>query len=69
MAERLAVVAQSSRARAAEPTAVARFLDRTVFCLFAEDVGLVPRNLFTRVTEKARERARLGCGSAPVATF
>jgi type II restriction/modification system DNA methylase subunit YeeA len=55
VAERLAGVAQSLRARAAEPTAVARFLDRIVFCLFAEDVGLLPRGLFTRITEKARD--------------
>lgn len=55
VARRLAGVAQSLRARAAEPTAVARFLDRIVFCLFAEDVGLLPRGLFTRVTEKARD--------------
>ncbi len=27
---------------------VARFLDRIVFCLFAEDVGLLPENLFSR---------------------
>ncbi len=55
VAERLAGVAQSLRVRASDPTAVARFLDRIVFCLFAEDVGLLPRNLFTRITEKARD--------------
>jgi hypothetical protein len=55
VAERLAGVAQSLRAREADPTTVARFLDRIVFCLFAEDVGLLPRDLFTRITEKARD--------------
>jgi hypothetical protein len=55
VAERLAGVAQALRGRGLEPTAVARFLDRIVFCLFAEDVGLLPRGLFTRVTEKARD--------------
>lgn len=55
VAERLAGVAQTLRGRGLEPTAVARFLDRIVFCLFAEDVGLLPRGLFTRVTEKARD--------------
>ena len=55
VAERLASVARTLRGRGLEPTAVARFLDRIVFCLFAEDVGLLPRGLFTRVTEKARD--------------
>jgi type II restriction/modification system DNA methylase subunit YeeA len=55
VAERLAGVAQSLRARETDPTTVARFLDRIVFCLFAEDVGLLPRDLFTRITEKARD--------------
>jgi hypothetical protein len=55
VAERLAGVAQTLRGRGLEPTAVARFLDRIVFCLFAEDVGLLPRGLFTRVTDKARD--------------
>ena len=30
------------------------FLDRVVFCLFAEDVGLLPNQLFRRVVEGAR---------------
>jgi hypothetical protein len=55
VAERLAGVAQTLRGRGLDPTAVARFLDRIVFCLFAEDVGLLPGGLFTRVTEKARD--------------
>lgn len=54
VAERLAGVAQSLRRRGLEPTAVARFLDRLVFCLFAEDVGLLPRDLFTQIVEKSR---------------
>jgi type II restriction/modification system DNA methylase subunit YeeA len=32
-----------------EPTAVARFLDRIVFCLFAEDIDLLPHNLFSKL--------------------
>ncbi|MDQ3586575.1 MAG: class I SAM-dependent DNA methyltransferase [Acidobacteriota bacterium] len=54
VAERLAGVAQGLRERGLEPTAVARFLDRIVFCLFAEDVGLLPRQLFSQIVEKAR---------------
>jgi hypothetical protein len=38
---------------------VARFLDRVVFCLFAEDVGLLPKDLFTRVVENTRRNSTL----------
>ena len=31
-----------------------RFLDRIVFCLFAEDVGLLPERLFTKVVENTQ---------------
>jgi hypothetical protein len=31
---------------------VARFLVKIVFCLFCEDVGLLPKNLFARIVEK-----------------
>lgn len=55
VAERLARVAQGLRARGFDAMDVARFLDRIVFCLFAEDVGLLPRNLFTRLVEKSRD--------------
>ena len=38
------------------PQAIAHFLIRLLFCLFAEDVGLLPKNLFTRLVEQARAR-------------
>src|SRR4051794_4206623 len=43
-ASRLAEIAQDMRERNLDPAAVAHFLDRIVFCLFAEDVGLLPEN-------------------------
>jgi type II restriction/modification system DNA methylase subunit YeeA len=52
-ASHLAEIAQAMRERKLEPAAVAHFLDRVVFCLFAEDVGLLPENLFSRVVEKS----------------
>jgi hypothetical protein len=52
-AERITQIATSLRARGEEPQRVARFLDRVVFCLFAEDVGLLPDHLFTRLVQKA----------------
>ncbi|HZY40867.1 MAG TPA: DNA methyltransferase, partial [Anaerolineae bacterium] len=34
---------------------VARFLVKMVFCLFCEDVGLLPKNLFARIVEKTMD--------------
>ena len=50
-AGRVTEIAQALRARGIPPERVARFLDRLVFCFFAEDVGLLPSRLFTRVIE------------------
>ncbi|MBM4082133.1 MAG: class I SAM-dependent DNA methyltransferase, partial [Planctomycetes bacterium] len=54
-ASRLADIAQILRARGLDAHQVAHFLDRIVFCLFAEDIGLLPPNLFSRVVEKTRD--------------
>ena len=51
-----AELAQSLRERGHEPQAVAHFVNRLVFCMFAEDVGLLPDNMFTRMLEHARRR-------------
>ena len=47
-----AEIAESMRERGLEPQAVAHFLVRVVFCLFAEDVGLLERGLFTRLVTR-----------------
>ncbi|MCU0785779.1 MAG: class I SAM-dependent DNA methyltransferase [Verrucomicrobia bacterium] len=47
-----AAIAGSMRQRGLEPQAVAHFLVRVVFCLFAEDVGLLERGLFTRLVTR-----------------
>lgn len=36
-----------------EPEEVAHFLIRILFCLFAEDIGLLPRDLFTQLIEQS----------------
>ena len=51
-----AALAQSLRARGHEAQAVAHFVNRLVFCMFAEDVGLLPNNMFTRMLEHARRQ-------------
>lgn len=53
-ASHLAEIAQSLRDAGHEPLDVARFLDRIIFCLFAEDIGLLPPKLFSRIVEKSR---------------
>jgi type II restriction/modification system DNA methylase subunit YeeA len=52
-AERITQIATSLRGRGEEAQRVAQFLDRVVFCLFAEDVGLLPDHLFERLVQKA----------------
>ena len=52
-ARHIAEIALALRARGLDPEHVARFLDRIVFCLFAEDIGLLPEDLFTRIVAKA----------------
>ena len=51
-----ASLAQELRERGHEPQAVAHFVNRLVFCMFAEDVGLLPDRIFTRMLEQARLR-------------
>ena len=52
-AQNFADMAEAMRRRGLDSAAVAHFLDRVVFCLFAEDIGLLPNQIFTRITEKA----------------
>ncbi len=52
-AEQIAGIAESMRGRGLDASAVAHFLDRVVFCLFAEDIGLLPGQLFTRIAGNA----------------
>ena len=51
-----AVLAQSRRERGHEPQAVAHFVNRLVFCMFAEDVGLLPADMFTQMLQQARKQ-------------
>ena len=55
-AKTFAQLAQSLRDRGHAPEEVAHFVNRLVFCMFAEDVGLLPNAMFTRMLEHARQR-------------
>ena len=47
-------VAQALRERGRDPQVVAHFVNRLVFCMFADDVGLLPDHMFTRMLRQAR---------------
>lgn len=56
-AREFASLAQRLRDRGHPPHQVAHFVNQLVFCMFAEDVGLLPDNLFTRMLDLCRSDA------------
>ena len=50
--------------RGHDPQVVAHFVNRLVFCMFAEDVGLLPNSLFTRMLESVRRQPKAFAGLA-----
>ena len=55
-AETFSELAQSLRNGGHDPQAVAHFVNRLVFCMFAEDIGLLPDDMFTRMLKQARKK-------------
>lgn len=51
-AGRFADVAKSLTGRGHDPVRVAHFLIQCLFCMFAEDIGLLPKQLFERIITK-----------------
>jgi len=49
-------IAEALRQRGVDPQEAARFLIRLLFCMFAEDVGLLPDRCFSRLIEATRQR-------------
>lgn len=54
VADRLAALGRSFEGQGHEPEAVARFLMRCLFTMFAEDVDLIPRRSFSDLLKKLR---------------
>jgi len=52
-AAEFATLANDLRKRGHEPHAVAHFINRLVFCMFAEDVQLLPNAMFSRMLQTA----------------
>lgn len=55
-AAEFAILAQRLTGRGESAEATAHFLMRLLFCLFAEDAGLLPEKLFKRLVERTRTR-------------
>jgi type II restriction/modification system DNA methylase subunit YeeA len=55
-AAEFAALAQRLRQRDQKPEIVAHFINRLVFCMFAEDAGLLPDRMFKRMLERAKRR-------------
>jgi type II restriction/modification system DNA methylase subunit YeeA len=53
-AEKFSLLALRLRERGHAPQTVAHFVNRLVFCMFAEDVGLLPDRLFQKMLEASR---------------
>jgi len=58
-ANKFTELASALRARGHEPGEVAHFLNRLLFCMFAEDIGLLPGHLFTKLVERSQNDADL----------
>jgi len=54
-ARKFAALAEELRQAGYERLRVAHFITRMLFCMFAEDIGILPRHLFTEMLEHARE--------------
>src|ERR1039458_4698263 len=52
-AERFSQLAHHLQAKGYNPQRVAHFLNRIIFCMFAEDVGLLPNRIFTKLATAA----------------
>jgi hypothetical protein len=53
-ATKFAALAELLRERDVDPHKAAHFLIRLLFCLFAEDIGLLPKDLFTHLARNTR---------------
>jgi hypothetical protein len=62
-ARHFAEIAQSLRSRGNDPDAVAHFLDRILFCLFAEDAGLLPKGIFSRLSQASHGKSDVFTGA------
>ena len=53
VADKFAGLAQNLRDNGHDPQAVAHFVNRLVFCMFAEDINFLPSNIFTQILDRS----------------
>lgn len=58
-AEKFTALAQTLRERGHAPQAVAHFLNRLLFAMFAEDIELLPNHLFTKLVQSSQGKPDL----------
>lgn len=58
VAGKFAAISQTLRTRGNEPHAVAHFVNRLIFCMFAEDISLLPKGLFSQILERNQKTPR-----------
>ena len=56
VASKFAQIADGLRERNEDPEQAAHFLNKLLFCLFAEDISLLPKGLFTKLVERSRKK-------------
>ena len=61
-ADKFANLAIRLHERGHEPHQVAHFVNRLVFCMFAEDINLLPRHLFSQLLDRAFHRPNIARG-------
>ena len=61
VARRIGAIADTLRPRTRNPQRAAHFLMKCMFCLFAEDIGLLPQKLFFRLLEKWQHQPHKLC--------
>ena len=61
IAEQFATLAQDLRNRGHDSQTTAHFINRLVFCMFAEDVKLLPNDMFKRMLEQAEQQPAEFC--------
>ena len=57
-ATHFAKLAENLRKYGSDPQEIAHFLIRLLFCLFAEDIGLLPERLFPRLLDQTRRNSK-----------
>ncbi len=57
-AQKFSVLAENLRKYGSEPHEIAHFLIRLLFCLFAEDIGLLPEKMFPRLLDQTRRNSK-----------